>query len=125
MRILTLKRKGYEETTGKVPVWVFHDDRMKEIRSDPVGKTWNYKGQLVYLAKRNDKNELVPWNPLAEKLVADSPEDLYDAIDWKLARRVYRISSDFLKKLNTGLMVGLVLILCFFMFLIFSSITGG
>lgn len=97
---------------------------------EPVGKPWLLKGKAVYLAKREGE-ELVPYDPLQEwrgaKRIsqANSPEALYDAITWPEVKGVYRLGSSLLEKLNTGLLVVLIGILCFFIFLVYSSATGG
>jgi len=97
---------------------------------EPVGRPWLLKGKTVYLAKHKG-DELVPYDPLQEWREAKrmgkahSPEALYDAITWPEIKGVYRLGSSLLEKLNTGLLVVLIGILCFFIFLIYSSATGG
>ncbi len=96
---------------------------------EPVGRPWLLKGKTVYLAKHKG-DELVPYDPLQEwrgdKRIgkAHSPEALYDAITWREISGVYRLGSSLLEKLNAGLLVVLIGILCFFIYLIYSSTAG-
>jgi hypothetical protein len=88
------------------------------------GKPWRYHGRIVYaLAERGDK--LMVFNPFEHAQPGYSPEDLFDAIDWQVVKTVYQVSKRTLEKLNAGLMLALVGILVFFIFLLFSSITGA
>ena len=118
---------------------VFDSERgIYPIRHQPVGKLWKFKGRFFYCAKRvvyyekeKEREELVPYDPLAEwrgkskdKEGIYTPEDLFDAINWPEAGAVYRMGSGFMQKLNLGLMVALVGILCFFIYVMFSSFVG-
>jgi len=120
-------------------VLVFDSERgIYPIRHQPVGKLWKFKGRFFYCAKRvvyyekeKEREELVPYDPLAEwrgkskdKEGIYTPEDLFDAINWPEAGAVYRMGSGFMQKLNLGLMVALVGILCFFIYVMFSSFVG-
>lgn len=88
------------------------------------GKPWRYHGRIVHvLAEHGDK--LILFNPFEHAQSGYSPEDLFDAIDWQFVKTVYQVPKRTLEKLNTGLMVALVGILAFFIFLLFSSITGA
>lgn len=88
------------------------------------GKPWRYHGRIVYvLAEQGGK--LVVFNPFEHAQSGYSPEDLFDAIDWQFVKTVYQVPKRTLEKLNTGLMLALVGILAFFIFLLFSSITGA
>ena len=46
-------------------------------------------------------------------------------ITWPEIKGVYRLGTNLLEKLNAGLLVVLIGILCFFIYLIYSSATGG
>lgn len=123
-------------------VLVFDDEvGIQATQGKPIGKPWRFKDWYVYCAKKEaiyDKESkevtetLVPFDPLA-KWRADSlkrkspiytPEDLYDAIEWREVGVVYKLGSDLLQKLNLWLMVVLVGILCFFIFLLTSNYMG-
>jgi len=107
-----------------------------EVRKEEssIGRRRRYKGRSVYLAKEVD-GQLVPFDPKAEsfkrkKELVDkgkkmySPQELYDALDWRLAEDVYTVRNTTLEKLHTGLMIALVGILCFFIYLLMANIGG-
>lgn len=114
--------------TGAASVLVMDGSGIKLKKHQPVGKPWGFRGKDVYVAKIHG-DTLVEFNPLAHTTNGNrpkyTPEDLFDAINWRQVKVIYRIESSMLSKLNTGLMIALVGILCFFIFLLFSSITGG
>jgi len=103
-------------------------------RGEPIGRRWRYKGRNFYFAKEVD-GQLMPFDPKAESLKRKkefmdkskriySPQELWDAIDWRLAEDVYTVRNTTLEKINTGLMVALVGILCFFIYLLMANIGG-
>jgi len=107
---------------------------IKKEKGEPIGRLWRIKGRDVYLAKRVD-GHLVPFDPKAESLKRKhelvkggkrvySPQELYDAIDWRLAEDVYVVRNTALEKLNVGLMIALTGILCFFIYLILANLGG-
>ena len=118
----------------KVWVLVFDESGISVVQRELVGKPWLLNGNYVYCAKPKDGNqkELIPFDPLAKwraerekRQTVHTPEDLYDAIEWREVAAVYKLGGNLMQKLNLGLMVALVGILCFFVYVIFSSITGG
>lgn len=138
----THRREDYRQTTTTQPqagtVLVFDNGGIYTIRREPVGKPWKFKGQFVSCAKKvtyyengQTKEVFEPYDPLAEWRAKNkdkegiyTPEDLSDAINWPEAGAVYRMGSGFMQKLNMGLMVALVGILCFFIYVMFSSFVG-
>jgi hypothetical protein len=144
--MLGIKRRDtFQEAKTLQPqiglVLVFDSERgIYLIRHQPVGKPWKFKGRFFYCAKfvvhyeknSKEREELVAYDPLAEwrgkhrsgEDAVYTPEDLYDAINWPEAGAVYRMGSNFMQKLNLGLMVALVGILCFFVYVMFSSFVG-
>lgn len=113
----------------RAKVLVLTDQDCLEVRqTDPVGKPWRYRETTVYMAKQNG-DKLESFDPTVEITRNNglrlSPEELFDATDWSLAKVVYKLGEDKIAKINMGLLVALVGILCFFVFLIFSSVTGG
>jgi len=104
-----------------------------EVEGKPVGQPWYIKGQPIYLARRDEKdnNKLVPYDPLKNwresnrMKDADSPESLYDALKCREVADVYRIPPNLMEKLNSMLIIGIFGILCFFTFLIYANNTGG
>jgi len=103
---------------------------MKAEQPEPVGTPWFLKGKAVYVAKHSGET-LVSHDPLQEWRAAKrisqahSPEALYDVITWPEIKGVYRLGTNLLEKLNAGLLVVLIGILCFFIYLIYSSATGA
>jgi len=116
-------------------VLVFDDESgISVVRHEPVGRPWLLNGNYVYCARFEDqkREKLMPFDPLAKwraerkkRQTVHTPEDLYDAIEWREVGAVYKLGGNLMQKLNLGLMVALVGILCFFVYVIFSSITGG
>ncbi len=114
---------------GKSTILVVTEDSIEKIKGDPVGRPFPYGNSLVYMASY-EGDKLIPFDPLIRRINKTSktphytPEDLYDALDWTLAKMVYKVQNDLLSKINTGLMVAMVGILCFFIYLIYSSVGG-
>lgn len=135
MNIFRRKSKQASTTETQSVLVIDAKKGIKIEKKKPVGRPWLLDGKLVYVAKHDDKNggELVPYDPLQEwrssdrmkKAKAQTPEGLFDAINWPEVKSVYRQKPNLLEKLNPLLMIGLVGILCFFIFLIYSSATGG
>ena len=102
---------------------------------EPVGKPFWMDGTPISVAQAGEEEgAYIPWEPplvpasakggddgLAEFL----PEDLYDLLDWSVLRPVYKFDNNLLDKLSSGLMIVMVVILLFFVYLIYSSQTGG
>ena len=127
-----LRMKPKQPASPKTQQVIIFDaeEGITEEWGKPVGRPWFPKGKVVYLAKRKG-DELVPYDPLQDWRMAKrisqahSPEALYDAITWPEIKGVFRLGSNLLEKLNTGLLVVLIGILCFFIYLIYSSATGA
>ncbi|GEM_PF-3725153 len=112
-----------------------------------MGSLWRYKNRWVYLVKhiknKNGEMEYRPYDPYitnfddeikpakskelkdAKKIpLLISPEKLYRALRCREIAILFNLNSDRLQKIKLGLMVGLVGILLFFLYLIFSNIKG-
>ncbi|MBA7636889.1 hypothetical protein ES703_44517 [subsurface metagenome] len=118
----------------KVWVLVFDESGISVIQREPVGKPWMLNGNYVYCAKPKGEGqkELIPFDPLAKwraerksREMVNTPEDLYDSIEWPEVAAVYKLGGNLMQKINLGLMVMLVGILLFFVYVVFSSMTGG
>ena len=131
MKIPRLLRMKPKQPDSRRQVLIFDAEEGIEVEwREPVGKPWLLMGKVVYLAKHNGE-ALLAYDPLQEWRAAKrigkahSPEALYDAITWPEIKRVYRLGTNLLEKLNAGLLVVLIGILCFFIYLIYSSATGA
>jgi hypothetical protein len=85
---------------------------------------WEYNGNWLYLYKRID-DKLEPYEPEADMSVP--PDELYRVlrIPWPLVRKVFGRDSKTLERVKTGLMIGIMGALLFFIYLIYHSATGG
>lgn len=127
-----------EDRQVKIPprrVLILDKEGVEEKMDTPAGIPWAFRGKPICVAEKdkNDSVKLVPCDPLQrwrdssryKKAQVKSPESLYRALKWPEVTKVFRISGSFLEKLNTMLLIGLIGILCFFIYLIYSSTTGG
>lgn len=90
-----------------------------EHLDEPIGKPWLYKGQyvsLVYEDGAKDKEgDYLPYEP-AEK-VHLQPGELFDALDWRPAKRIFSYKNTLMDKINawTGVaaiaIAGLIIIM--------------
>lgn len=95
-----------------------------EYIENPKGLRWEYHGQWLYLYKRQD-GVLTPYEPTAN--MEAPPEELYRVLRgwWPLVRAVFAQSNRWLDKVQTGLWIGILVVLLFFVYLIFSSMGGA
>lgn len=128
MPISTEEPAAVDNGKGSATVLIMDEAGIRLGKHKPVGTVWRFRGENVYVA-RIDGDQLVEFNPLAHTTNGNrpkyTPEDLFDAIHWHEVKVIYHIAPSVLNKLNTGLIIALVGILLFFIFLLFSSITGG
>jgi len=101
------------------PIWI----------EEPLGNPWWYDGAPISIVSYEESGQIVTYDPSKNipetKLAKFRPEDLYDLIDWSLLRPVYQYNKSNLEKISNGLMIALVVILLFFVYLLYSSQTGG
>lgn len=99
----------------------------REYIEEPKGGKWNLEGGKVYLMAKVYKEtgtELIAVEP--DDVIHVLPEKLYRAIHWKReAKPLFSNQPSLLDKINTGLTIFLVIALLLFIFIIFSSLTGG
>jgi len=131
------KRKTPQE--GSIPQkWnsiLISDNHIGRIWLDtPVGKPFWLEGTPISIAQEGEvAGTYAPWDlpPTPKRTKGDEglasflPEDLYDLLDWSLLRPVYKFNNGLLDKLSSGLMIAMVVILLFFVYLIYSTQTGG
>lgn len=91
-----------------------------EYVKKPKGMQWSYGKQQVYLMLRHNGT----MKPIElPKKIGVFPEKLYRALFWERETDIlFTLRNTLLEKLNTLLTVGLIGILLFFIYLIFSSL---
>lgn len=102
----------------------WHEEQLYQV---PEGSLpWRVGGREVHMLVKTDDGayEVAAVEELPEDIDI-TPDDLYDALVWRPADRMFRSEPTLLQKINSGLMIGLFIIMCIFAFLIFSSITTG
>lgn len=97
---------------------------------EPVGGWFTAGGRTMSMTETSADGDVVAWTPtqnsISAKMLIFTPTDLYDLLHWeKPLRAVYWTPSDIWRKLNMGLMFGLIALLLFFAYLIYSNQTGG
>lgn len=118
-----------QEESPKYRAWIILPHRIIEtLIAEPLGPAYTYEGKRVYLAqyKEGSTTELeryIPPGPPDDLPSAlCSPEGLYNALDWRQVRQVYHIEDLLMDKLHTGLMIGILVSLLFFLFLIITNV---
>jgi len=91
-------------------------------RDEPPGRRWDYKGVSVALVLQAGE-EMVPIEPPAKP--GDPPDKLYRAVNWPEAKQLFGMKPTLLEKLNIAASYGLIIVMFFFLFLTFASVTGG
>ncbi|MDD5095172.1 MAG: hypothetical protein PHV74_12475 [Dehalococcoidia bacterium] len=121
-----------KEAAPQYRTWIVAPHRIIEkFISEPIGPAYKYEGTRVYLAqyKEGSTSELEryipPGPPEGLPPSLHSPEGLFTALDWRLVRPVYRMEELLMEKLNTALMIGILVVLLFFLYLIFTNVQGG
>jgi hypothetical protein len=111
-----------------------------EDLTEKHGDPWNYNGKWVYLVKRDKEGSYHIYDPYImtpeeieenretkkEKEIAEIilPDELARAALWPERQVLFSQVNTRLAKVRTGLMIALVGVLIFFIYLIFSSMTG-
>ncbi len=130
------KRKSSESEIESAPgspgylTWIISPHKLiSKYHSEPIGPGYKYNGTIVHLAQCKPGTDdleryIQPSPPETFPRSLQSPEGLFNALDWRLARPVYRVEDSAIEKLQTGLMFGLLGVLLFFLYLIFTNIQG-
>lgn len=125
-------KKQISEVEPKYRTWIVAPHRLIEVfHPKAIGPAYRYNGSLIHLAQyREDSEEeleryIPPGPPRSFPPALQTPEGLFSALDWRLVRPVYRMEDLLLEKMNTALMFGLLGALLFFLYLIFTNVTGG
>ena len=97
----------------------------------PIGDWYTTGGRTISITEQKTPDgDMVGWVPLQNSISnvmsIYTPSDLYELLHWeKTLKAVYYTPADIWRKLNTGLMFGLIALLLFFAYLIYSNQTGG
>ena len=110
-----------------------HMDKRDIVRKhieEPIGDWFTSGDRTISMTETNASGDVAAWYPKQDSISADmniyTPNQLFELLQWeKLLRSVYYVPSDIWRKLNTGMMIGLIALLLFFAYLIFSNQTGG
>lgn len=127
-----LKRKRPTEIE-RVAVEIWTDGkRVEELLPSwdipPDSRPWNADGKLIHSLEKvtNETNLETKYRPVAIEIFDEklniTPDDLHDALKWTELQRMLRPKPSLLEKINAGLTIALLAILCLFTFLIFSNL---
>ena len=126
-----LDKRG--EKTLTAPCLVFdagiYQERRLKLAEIPDGcNQWLYHDHWVYLLEVQagvSRPATVEPMEKVKKPGYITPSKLHRAIQWIEAIQLFKIEPGILEKLNFGLMIGLIVVLIVFLYLVYSSITGG
>ena len=97
---------------------------------EPIGDWYTTGSRTMSMVEKASNGDIVAWTPtqnsISKEMDIYTPNQLYELLQWeKILKAVYYTPSDIWRKLNTGMMIGLIALLLFFAYLIFSNQTGG
>jgi len=124
------KKRDPENPELKYRTYVLAPHRLiKTWHDQPIGPAYNYGKTRVHLAQYKKGTQeleryIQPEPPEDFPRSLQSPEGLFNALDWRCVQPVYRVEDSTLEKLQVGLMFGLLGVLLFFLYLIFTNIQG-
>ena len=96
----------------------------------PIGDWYTAGSRTMSMIEKGSNDDFVAWTPtqnsISKEMDIYTPNQLFELLQWeKILKAVYYTPSDIWRKLNTGLMIGLIALLLFFAYLIYSNQTGG